>query len=110
MYWIFSFAAVVTSVCAVVRGYSGFGMGLMIIPLLSLVLPPAEAVIIVLIFGVTVSLKQLPALWRHIDWRGLRLLMPSAILTTPIGTWILGFASPSALRFTLSALLVAALF
>ena len=112
MDWTFAFAAVVTLVCAVVRGYSGFGMGLMITPLLSLVLPPLEAVVIVLIFGVTVALRQLPGLWAHIDWRGLRLLLPVAILTTPIGTWVLGLASPGALRLGLSltVLAVAALF
>jgi len=112
MDWIFVFAASVTSVCAVVRGYSGFGMGLMIVPLLSLVLPPQDAVIIVLIFGVTVALRQLPGLWTHIDWRGLRLLLPTAILTTPLGTWLLGLASPTALRLGLSiaVLLVAILF
>jgi uncharacterized protein len=102
----FAFAAAVTAVCAVVRGYSGFGMGLMIVPLLSLVLAPAEAVIIVLIFGVTVALRQLPGLWTHIDWRGLRLLLPTAILTTPAGTWLLGLASPTALRLGLSATVV----
>lgn len=112
MDWTFAFAAVVTLVCAVVRGYSGFGMGLMITPLLSLVLPPLEAVVIVLIFGVTVALRQLPGLWAHIDWRGLRLLLPVAILTTPIGTWVLGLASPGALRLGLSltVLAVAGLF
>ncbi|MSP49752.1 MAG: sulfite exporter TauE/SafE family protein [Alphaproteobacteria bacterium] len=112
MDWTFAFAAAVTLVCAVVRGYSGFGMGLMITPLLSLVLPPLEAVVIVLIFGVTVALRQLPGLWAHVDWRGLKLLMPVAILTTPIGTWALGLASPAALRLGLSlaVLLVAVLF
>lgn len=107
MDWTFAFAVAVTSVCAVVRGYSGFGMGLMIIPLLSLVLAPADAVIIVLIFGVTVALRQLPGLWTHIDWRGLKLLMPTAILATPIGTWLLGLASPSTLRLLLSATVIA---
>lgn len=112
MDWIFVFAAAVTSVCAVVRGYSGFGMGLMIVPLLSLMLSPQDAVVIVLIFGVTVALRQLPGLWTHIDWRGLRLLLPTAILTTPIGTWLLGLASPTALRlgFSIAVLLVAILF
>ena len=110
MDWTFAYAALVTLACAVVRGYSGFGMGLMIIPLLSLVLPPLEAVVIVLIFGVTVALRQLPGLWPHIDWRGLKLLLPVAILTTPIGTWLLGLASPTALRLGLSlAVLVVAL-
>ena len=87
-------------------------MGLMIVPLLSLVLSPQDAVIIVLIFGVTVALRQLPGLWTHIDWRGLKLLMPTAILTTPLGTWFLGLASPSMLRLGLSiaALVVAILF
>jgi uncharacterized membrane protein YfcA len=110
--WTFAFAAVVTATCAVVRGYSGFGMGLMITPLLSLVLPPREAVMIVLIFGVTVALRQLPGLWSNIDWRGLKLLLPVALLTTPIGTWLLGLAPPSVLRLglSLSVLAVAILF
>jgi uncharacterized membrane protein YfcA len=106
MDWTFAFAAAVTAVCAVVRGYSGFGMGLMIIPLLSLVLAPADAVVIVLIFGVTVALRQLPGLWTHIDWRGLRMLLPVAILTTPIGTWLLGLASPTMLRLGLSLAII----
>jgi uncharacterized protein len=105
--WIFVFAATVTALCAVVRGYSGFGMGLMITPLLSLVLAPLDAVVIVLIFGVTVALRQLPGLWSHIDWRGLRLLLPVALLTTPIGTWLLGLASPGVLRLGLSVTVLA---
>ena len=112
MDWTFAFAAVVTATCAVVRGYSGFGMGLMITPLLSLVLPPREAVMIVLIFGVTVALRQLPGLWSNIDWRGLKLLLPVALLTTPIGTSLLCLAPPSVLRLglSLSVLAVAILF
>jgi len=103
----FVFAVLVTSLCAVVRGYSGFGMGLMIIPLLSLVLPPQQAVVIVLIFGVVVSFRQLPSLWPHVDWRGLRLLLPVAIATTPIGTWALALASPELLRIAISLTVLA---
>lgn len=109
---IFVFAVAVTTVCAVVRGYSGFGMGLMMIPLLSLVLAPQQAVMIVLIFGVIVALRQLPGLWAHVDWRGLRLLLPIAVATTPIGTWALALAPADLLRLGISAcvLVVAFLF
>jgi uncharacterized membrane protein YfcA len=105
-------AMAATLLSAVVRGYSGFGLALVLAPVLSLFLPPHDAIAMIFVLGMTMSVRQMPWMWRDVDWRSLKLLLPIALATTPIGTAILAASSETVLRFGLSltVLLVAVLF
>ncbi|MBM3573374.1 MAG: hypothetical protein FJX52_13615, partial [Alphaproteobacteria bacterium] len=70
---------------AVVRGYSGFGFSMLAISSMTLVLPPAQVVPIVLLLEISASIHMLPGVCRQIDWRSLVPLMVGNALGTPVG-------------------------
>ncbi len=70
---------------AVLRGFTGFGFGLAAVPLLSLVLPPAEVVLLVVTLQVVVGGGGLRAAWPECDSRSVGLLFPGLVLGVPVG-------------------------
>ena len=61
----------------IVRGFSGFGLALIAVPLLSLLLPPAEVVPIIFVLSIIVAAQLLPQVWRDVEWRSLTWLLTS---------------------------------
>lgn len=100
------FAVVV--VAAVIRAFTGFGFALLAIPVLVLVLPPAQVVPFIFLLELVISITLLPRLWHEVDFRGLRWLLPGAILATPVGGYVLLAASAEALRLAIGLVVVTA--
>ena len=71
-------------IAAVVRGYSGFGFSMISTVSLTLVLPPAEVVPVVLLLEVIASGWLLPQVWRQVDWASLIPLSAGVVLGTPV--------------------------
>jgi uncharacterized membrane protein YfcA len=74
---------------AVLRGFTGFGFGLAAVPLLSLALPPARVVPLVVTLQVVIGVAGLRAAWAECDWRAVGMLLPGLLLGVPIGLLIL---------------------
>jgi uncharacterized membrane protein YfcA len=74
-------------VAGLIRGFTGFGFSVAAVPLLSLVMPPARAVPIVLLLQLAVSLGGLRTALTLCDWRSIRLLALGAAVATPAGVW-----------------------
>jgi uncharacterized membrane protein YfcA len=74
---------------AVLRGFTGFGFGLAAVPLLSLALPPAEVVPLVVTLQVVIGVAGLRTATAECYWRAVRLLSPGLLLGVPIGLVIL---------------------
>ena len=74
---------------AVLRGYTGFGFAVIAVPLLVLLLEPAEVVPTVLLLEVVASLQLLPSVWRSVDWWAVRRLLIGALAGTPLGILVL---------------------
>jgi uncharacterized membrane protein YfcA len=74
---------------SVLRGFTGFGFGLAAVPLLSLALPPARVVPLVVVLQVVVGIGGIRQAWRHCDWRAIRGLVPGLLLGIPCGLAIL---------------------
>lgn len=73
------------------RGATGFGAGVVSIPMLALVLPLNVVIPVITTLGIVASLAQSLQEIRHVDWRALRgLALPSA-LGLALGLWL--FAS-----------------
>jgi hypothetical protein len=73
------------------RGATGFGAGVVSIPMLALVLPLNVVIPVITTLGIVASLGQSLQEFRHVDWRALRgLALPSA-LGIALGLWL--FAS-----------------
>ena len=100
-----AFAVAVLLLAYFVRGISGFGSGLIAVPLLALRFPLPEVVPFMLIadFGASalvggISLGQ-------VDWREIRRLLPAMLLGVVLGTHLL-VSLPPAMLLTVLGLLV----
>jgi len=89
--WALAFCAAVLFVAYTLRGATGFGAGVVAIPLLSLALPLSVVIPVITALGIIASFGQSVQEIRYVDWRALRgLALPSAI-GLALGLWL--FAS-----------------
>jgi len=87
-------------------GFTGFGAGLLMAPIFSLLMPPTDVLVLVLGISSIVSLPILPDAIRQVDWRlVMRLLIPS-LFGMPIGLSMLQWVDPPAMRKTVSLMVV----
>ena len=74
---------------ALISGFAGFGLNLVVTPILAALLSPVEAVPVVTILGLVNALRMLGGTWRHIDRREVLIMGLVSIVTVPIGAWLL---------------------
>lgn len=86
----------------VIRGYSGFGFSIIAVTGLSLVLPPAEIVPVILLLEIAASTWLLPRVWQDIHWRSLSWLWLGVLIGTPIGVYLLASIPPRPMRMAIS--------
>ena len=93
---------------AFVRGYSGFGLSALAITGLALVIPPAEAVPLGILFEVLASLMVAHQVWRKVAWREIGLLLLAASCSMPLGIALLVLLPSDVMRLVISAIVLAA--
>jgi uncharacterized protein len=103
----FTFAApAIAFLAAIAQGVTGFGFGLVLVPLFSVAYDPKAAVAVSLSLG---FLSKLPILWvdrRHVQWRLIAPLTVSSLVGNLAGTQVLIFASGAALRLSIGLIVV----
>lgn len=72
-----------------IRGISGFGSGLVAVPLLALKLPLTFVVPLILLTDFTASLVLGGLNFRQVDWREIRRLLPPGLIGVAVGTLLL---------------------
>ena len=100
-------ALVAAFVAAFIRGLAGFGLAILLVPVLALVLAPVEAVLVTNALAVLLGLSEAPRLVREAD----RSAWPLAALTfafTFPGFWALAAAPPDIARLIIAAVALAA--
>lgn len=102
---IVALAAVLTA--AVIRGYSGFGFAMVAVTGMSLVMPPALVVPVVLLLEVVASIQLLPQVWRDIRWVSLRCLFAGSVASIPLGVFLLARLPETPMRVGISILVLA---
>jgi uncharacterized membrane protein YfcA len=90
---------------SVLRGFTGFGFGLAAVPLLSLALPPAQVVPLVVTLQVIIGGGGLRAAWGECDWRSVGLLAPGLVLGVPVGLMILTEVPANLVRLTIGGVI-----
>ena len=95
-------------IAGVIRGYSGFGFAMVAVTSISLVIPPARVVPLVLILEVIASISLVPQVWRDIDWYSLRWLLAGSLLATPFGVYLLANIPAEPMRISISLLVLVA--
>jgi uncharacterized protein len=106
--WILAYAGLAMFVGGVIRGYSGFGSSMFWVASVSLVVPPVEIVPTIYLLEIMASAHLLPKVWREVDKRSVGWLLLGALITTPVGVWLLAVMPADTMRVVISVLILAA--
>ena len=82
---------------AFVRGLTGFGMAILLVPILALALPPVEAVVLANCLSLFIGLTEIRTLVREAE-RSAWAIGGLVVLTTPLGLWALFSTSADVAR------------
>jgi uncharacterized membrane protein YfcA len=94
--WVLAFCAVIFG--AFIRGVSGFGLALMLAPILLIILNSKSVVVINLILAVLSNIIVLPWGFRNVYIKGITPMALSSLLGIPLGLWIITIIAPSTLK------------
>jgi uncharacterized membrane protein YfcA len=100
-------AAVAALVVGFLKTSLGGGIGLVLAPTLSLLLPPSAALALIAALMVLTDPFALRLYWRVWDARQLKLLLPTTVLGVIVGTWVLSAISELMLRRTIGVVALA---
>ena len=98
-FWIVALTALVA---ALVRGFSGFGAGLIFMPIAAASLGPRTAAGVLYVIDTILILPFVLKAVRLADWHDVLPLAIGAMVAVPVGVWALLHVDPVALRWGLS--------
>lgn len=101
----FILSAFIIFIAYLFNSLMGFGGGLIAIPLLALILPIKQAVVIVLLFGALQGMLFL-ANTKDIDKKILKSMLPAAIIATVLGLICFEYFTSEFMRISLAILIV----
>lgn len=100
--------AAMTFVAALIRGMTGFGMAIVLVPLLGLVVRPDEAVVIAILLQFLIGPVGLKAILADSERPSSLIIAGCAMLATPAGLWLLARTSPDLARLLIAAVAIGA--
>ncbi len=92
---------------AFVRGLAGFGMAILLVPVLGLAVPPNEAVVVSNWLGLLIGLVGLKQIIGASE-RSALVIAALAIAATPLGVWGLSLTDPAFARLLIAMIALAA--
>jgi uncharacterized membrane protein YfcA len=84
-----------------VRGLTGFGMAILLVPILALALPPVEAVVLANALSLMIGVTEVRSLVREAE-RSAWVIGGLVVLTTPLGLWALSLTSVDVARLVIA--------
>ena len=105
--WQLAWCALVIVVAYTLRGATGFGAGVVAIPLLVLVLPLRAVIPVITTLGIAASFGQTVREFRHVEWRGVRGLLLPMLAGWAAGLWLFKALHPEMLRAALALFIIA---
>lgn len=96
-----------TLAAAFVRGLAGFGMAILLVPVLGLAVPPREAVVVANWLGLLIGLVGIRAIIGQSE-RSAFTISAMALLATPLGVWLLAIADPELARMLIALIALGA--
>lgn len=94
----FAFAVAAAVLAGTVRGFSGFGAGLVMTPLLALVYGAIDAVVIMMVTVFVGGMQMIPGAMPYATKRDLVPIIVACIIVTPLGTYLLVTGDPDIMR------------
>lgn len=99
-----------TFAAASIRGLTGFGLALVLVPLLGMIMRPDEAVVLSLVLAVLIGPVGVSGIVRDSDRESVAAISLVAVLTTPLGIWVLVHTPPEIARMLIASIAAAAFF
>lgn len=93
-------------IAGLVRGFAGFGSGMIMIAVLMALYPPATALPVVLLTELVLSLVLLPTAWFDIKWTSIWPMVLAAAITSPAGVMVLSVLNEEVARVMVSVLIL----
>ena len=90
-----------TLAAAFVRGLAGFGMAILLVPVLGLAVPPREAVVVANWLGLLIGLVGIKKIIGASETSALQ-IAGVAMLATPLGVWLLAVTDPALARLAIA--------
>ncbi len=98
--------ALTIAAAGLVRGFAGFGTALVFMPVAAGIVPPAHAIVVLTITELASWPLMMPRALRHADRREVIVLAAPAILTAPLGVWLLKHAGEDVVRIAVAGFAV----
>ena len=92
---------------SVVRALTGWAFSIIAVPMLSLVFPPNQAVVLNILLALAATLKNVPAMRGQISRRVFLPLLFSGFVGTPVGYWLHTVIGDAGLRLVMGMLVLA---
>jgi hypothetical protein len=90
--------SVVALIAGVLRGFSGFGAGLLIAPVYSLFLSPTDVVVLIMALNLLTTVQLMPHVLRNVHWATVLSIFITAFIGVPIGVAALHLVDPVVMR------------
>lgn len=91
-------AAAIAVAGGIIKGFAGFGGGIFMMPLLTVLFGPIEAVVMVLLLEVPTTFQLLPRALRETNWSMSLPILAGLLLTIPLGAAVLVAADPKIIQ------------
>lgn len=101
-------AAMSVMVAGIVRGFSGFGAGLVLVPSLSLIYGPMNAVVSVVLLELIPTAQLMPRAIKHCHWPSVLPMMLAATVTVPLGAALLVVMNENTVRHMIAIMVLLA--
>ncbi len=92
---------------AFVRGLTGFGMAILLVPVLALTLTPVDAVLLANFLSVFIGLSEIRRLLRGAE-RSAWFIIAMVAVTTPVGLYLLSLTTPAIARVVIAFIALSA--
>ena len=92
---------------AFVRGLTGFGMAILLVPILALALSPVHAVLLTNFLSVFIGLSEIRRLLRNAE-RSAWVIIALVAVTTPVGLYVLTLTTPAIARVVIAFIALSA--
>jgi len=106
--WAFAIAAAMTFGAAFVRGLTGFGMAIILVPLLGMLMPPEQAVVLGIILQLLIGPVGFRRIANDADRRTAVPIALLAMLATPLGMIALKAVTPDVARLLIAIIAIGA--
>lgn len=105
---IFAGAALMTFGAAYVRGLTGFGMAIILVPLLGMIIRPDEAVVLAILLQLLIGPVGIRTIMADSHKQSALLIAGCAVMATPLGLMLLARTTPDIARVLIAMIAIGA--